>query len=291
MLKLRGLAFACAAGLLVGAGSLRAGDAPPLTLLNQIQERHIEVQKRVAPAVVAVESAWVKNVQGVQVAGQSYGAGVVLSADGLILTSFSACPHATTFRPDDEAQTARVFFPNGRMLPVRIVGDDVATETRLLQVVVPPGDARMVFDYLELADSTLAQVGDLAYTAGNPHRTISQDRQVAWSVGTISGIYTLNPAARKLANRESRYHGLTLETDAAVNPGSDGGPLVDANGRLLGMLSLSFCESRWLGSAVPAHLDQAGLSATGQLANWRRRPKRRMPRMQACARRDRSNRG
>src|SRR6185369_3391085 len=127
------------------------------------------------------------------------------------------------------------------------------TETCALQIIRTPED-KAPYPYIELCDSSRVRVGELAYTAGNPFHTISRDGQVAWSVGTISGLYKIISA-----DEQSHYSGLVLETDAAVNPGSDGGSLIDGNGRLLGVLSLCFCESRWLGTAIPAHLIKTSL--------------------------------
>lgn len=213
-----------------------------LPLLNQMQERHIAIQKRVAPAVVEVESL------GKRVKANYYGTGVVISENGLILTSSTAA--------SAQADSVKVSFPNGKVLFASIIASDPGTEICLLRAVPVPGETQKSFAFLELADSEKARVGELAYTGGNPFRTISHDGQVSWSVGTISGIYKL-----KNADTMAHYSGLVLETDAAVNPGSDGGPLIDSNGRLLGILSMSYCDSRWLGTAIPTHLIKKALAS------------------------------
>jgi putative serine protease PepD len=205
-----------------------------LTLLNQIQERHEHVHTQVAPAVVAVQCRTPSSTQGF------YGTGVVVSPQGLVVTSSTVVP-AT-------ARSIQVFFPDGHVMDAKVLATDDATESCVLQVTMSASETQKSLPYVELADSAKAAAGELAYTAGNPFHTISRDGQVAWSVGTISGIYKIVSA-----DEQSRYRGVVLETDAAVNPGSDGGPLLDANGRLLGILSLCFCESRWLGTAIPIH--------------------------------------
>jgi len=234
------------------------GRAEELTILNQIQERHERVHQQVAPAVVALQCLPQKDNPGAkgkegaapdQAPPRSqgfYGTGVVVSPDGLVLTSSTVVPAG--------ARNIQVFFPDGKVMEAKILATDSGTESSVLQVVQPAGEARKPLPHVELADSAKAGVGELAYTAGNPFQTISRDGQVAWSVGTISGQYNIASA-----DEQSRYRGLVLETDAAVNPGSDGGPLLDANGRLLGILSLCFCESRWLGTAIPVHLIQQAL--------------------------------
>ena len=224
--------FSAACGLVLLAFSSGAAD---LTLLNQVQSHHEAMHRRVAPAVVAVQCR--TNTPGVG----SYGTGVVISADGLILTSSTVVPSA--------ARSTYVFFSDGKVMEARPVSTDNVSESCVLQAILSPAEKNKPLAFVELSDSTKAFVGQLAYTAGNPFHTISRDGQVAWSVGTISGQYNITSA-----DEQSRYKGLIFETDAAVNPGSDGGPLIDANGRLLGLLSLCFNETRWLGTCIPIHL-------------------------------------
>lgn len=228
-----------------------AAKAEDLTLLNQIRERHERMHQQVAPAVVAVESG--KGARGVKEGPKFYGTGVVVSPEGLVLTSSTVVPAATKF--------VQVYFSDGKVFDAKVLATDDATESCALQVIQPPGEGRKALPFVELCDSSKVSVGELAYTAGNPFHTISRDGQVAWSIGTISGRYTIASA-----DEQSRYRGQVLETDAAVNPGSDGGPLIDANGRLLGTLSLCFCESRWLGTAIPVHLIHKNLEPLRNLA-------------------------
>ncbi|HYF51105.1 MAG TPA: trypsin-like peptidase domain-containing protein [Planctomycetota bacterium] len=233
--------------LLAAASAIvTSAQAEDLPILSEIQSRHELVHEQVAPAVVAVQARGAKSGSGL------YGTGVVVSPDGLILTSSTVVPNAN--------HTVQVFFPDGRVMDAKVLGIDDATEGCALKVVYEEGEKKQTLPYVEIADSSKVAVGELTYTAGNPFHTISRDGQVAWSVGTLSGVYRITSA-----DDQSRYTGVALETDAAVNPGSDGGPLFDANGRLLGILSLCFCESRWLGTAVPVHLIKQGLAT--QLRN------------------------
>jgi putative serine protease PepD len=239
------LAFALAAfSTLVSLPWAATAQAEDLTILNQIRERHERMHQQVSPAVVAVESG--KGTRGLKDAPKFYGTGVVVSPDGLVLTSSTVVPAATKF--------VQVYFSDGKVMDAKVLATDDATESCALQVIQPAGETKKTLPFVELCDSSKVNVGELAYTAGNPFHTISRDGQVAWSIGTISGSYTITSA-----DEQSRYHGPILETDAAVNPGSDGGPLIDSNGRLLGTLSLCFTESRWLGTAIPVHLIQKNL--------------------------------
>ena len=109
----------------------------------------------------------------------------------------------------------------------------------------PPG----AFPRVPLGDSTTLELGELALTFGNAFQSIENDDQVSVGAGVISGFYDLT---EKLS--QSKYVGPAIETSAPLNSGMDGGPLVDKNGALVGLLSLNYSKNRWLGTAVPIHL-------------------------------------
>jgi S1-C subfamily serine protease len=160
--------------VLFAALAAGAAGAEELTLLNQMQEHHERVYQQVAPAVVGIQYSAAK-------AGPSYyGTGVVVSKDGLVLSSSTVVPNAS--------HAVQVFFPDGKVMEAKVLAFDGATESCVLQVVQPAGETpgKRPLPFIELADSSKANAGELAYTAGNPFHTISRDGQVAWSVGTIS---------------------------------------------------------------------------------------------------------
>jgi serine protease Do len=96
---------------------------------------------------------------------------------------------------------------------------------------------------LKFGSSKDVKTGQFAFTLGTPHQSILRDRQVAFSMGVISGIYRLRG--------DGDYTGRVIETDAALNNGSDGGPLINAKGEIIGILNLSYSYSKWLNVAVP----------------------------------------
>lgn len=196
--------------------------------LQALEQARAESYARVAPAVAAVAClAGERNTR-------FYGSGVCISADGLILTSSSVVP--------DGARELRVRFAGEQAVVAKVVARaDDAEAVLLILDPVPPVSRRC----LAARDGEPA-VGERVYTAGNPHHTLSRDGAVYFSAGTLSGRYTA-----RSEDPRSRYRGPVLETDAAVNPGCDGGPLVDARGRLLGLVSLCYGRARRLGTAVP----------------------------------------
>ena len=173
--------------------------------------------------------------------------GIVISESGFVLTSQTIVP--------ETSGTVAVRFCNGGQAQAKIVAADAATESRLLQLPTRPTP----YVYLELADSARTAVGQTAYTAANSFEAV-HDGEVALSVGSISGSYTAENGCD-----ESCYCGALIETDAAVNPGSAGGALLDANGRVLGVLSMSLDRTRRLGTAIPIHCIKANLPALAEI--------------------------
>ncbi len=202
-------------------------------VIPRIDLLQIEMIKRVSPAVVALTCEVPINQL------TYYGTGAVVSADGLILTNLSVIP--------PQGQQIKVFFRNGQVHKATIVEYDVKTESTLIQITT-----KGTYPFLRLADSSKARVGQAVFTFGNPYHILELDAQVAVAAGAISAIGRVTDNAEE--QDQSNYHGPVIETDAAVNPGADGGPIVDSAGQLIGVMSLAFQRERLLGTAIPVHL-------------------------------------
>jgi len=169
------------------------------------------------------------------------GTGAVVSADGYILTS--------TTSVFDGVEEVFVHFPDFRVMKAKVVEINMPLECVLLKV-----DAK---DLASLPVSrAIPRVGSRAFTAGNADHLIRLSGEPTFSMGTVSGVYDVQSG-----DSQSSYAGLAIETTAAVNPGQDGGPLLDASGRIIGMISLSMSESRWQGTAVPMARILEGMQA------------------------------
>jgi S1-C subfamily serine protease len=117
------------------------------------------------------------------------------------------------------------------------------------ELVVVKIDAGEDLPFIELGDSDSARAGQVSYVFGDSYESIRADDQAAMSLGVISGIYELTQRREK-----ATYMGKVLETSAAVNPSQNGGPLVDREGRLLGLVTLSYDDSKFTGLAVPINV-------------------------------------
>jgi S1-C subfamily serine protease len=159
------------------------------------------------------------------------GTGSVVTPTGHILTSTSVVP--------SDAAEIKVTFPGFVVRDAKLVATDDVLAVSLIKV-----DAKDL-PYLPVARE-MPSIGSLAYSASDVDRVLLTNGRASFSRGIISGTYDVTKQG------ESTYAGAVVETTAAVNPGSDGGPLVDSSGRLCGVISLGVSPLRWQGVAVPS---------------------------------------
>ena len=162
----------------------------------------------------------------------SLGSGVIISADGYIITSFHIFEINDSDIVDRSLPEITITLYNGQTMQARIVSVDPKNDLALLKV-----DATDMAYMTQVEQSTL-DTGDIVLAIGNP-RNIGQ----SVTLGIISA----------LLRTQDSY---VIQTDAAINPGSSGGALVDVNGRLVGINSTIVTESggsEGISFAIPAH--------------------------------------
>lgn len=169
---------------------------------------------------------------------QGVGSGLVVTPDGYILTNH----HVISFRDGDLVDEVVVKLTDGREFEAEIVGSDPDTDVAVLKVAI---DGEM--PYLTLADSDNLRVGDVVFAVGNPLRvglTVTQ--------GIISGVGRTDLGILGLSGYEN-----FIQTDASINMGNSGGPLVDAYGRVIGINTAILSRSGGnigIGFAIPINL-------------------------------------
>jgi S1-C subfamily serine protease len=188
---------------------------------DDLDKIHVRIAKKVAPATVAVDGGGLR------------GSGVIIDKSGIILTSPTAVGTSTS--------RVNVLTKGARSYSGKVLGR--ANDRELVVIKI---DAAEDLPFLELADSDAARPGQVSYVFGDSYDSMRADDQPAMSMGVISGIYELTQRRDK-----AQYLGKVLETSAAVNPSQNGGPLVDREGRLLGLVTLSYDDSKFTGLAVP----------------------------------------
>ena len=168
-----------------------------------------------------------------------FGTGSIISPLGYILTSTTVVPPKST--------EINIVSPGHYKLKGTLVKADEKIELALVRVD-PPKDR--LFPSFVIRNSATARLGEVVMTVSNSFQLARRSGELSVSVGLLSGRYTLT---RKLAPQPV-YIGEVIETTAATNPGSDGGPLLDGSGQLIGVLSLNVSNARWLGVAVPIEI-------------------------------------
>ncbi|NLF68101.1 MAG: trypsin-like serine protease [Candidatus Anammoximicrobium sp.] len=210
------------------------------------------VSQKVGPSVVHIDVSSVRSQRQPEEYAQLYGrpaepsygqgSGVIVDPQGYIVTN-SHVVHA--------AAEIEVALSDGRVLPARIVGADSATDVAVLKI---DADRLIAAPW---GDSEELDVGALVWAVGSPFGL-----QSTITFGIIS--------AKHRANLAGDVYQDFLQTDAAVNPGNSGGPLVDAQGRVIGINTAIVGDSyRGVSFAVPSSVARAvyeRLKASGRLA-------------------------
>ncbi len=199
--------------------------------LDFAERRNINVYEQVAPSVVNVTTqALVRNMFGV-VPEEGAGSGFVIDTDGHILTNYHVV---------ENAQQINVSFSDQTVLSAETVGQDPRNDLAVLKVSAPAG----LLHPVELGSSVNLKVGQWAIAIGNPFGQF--DRTL--TTGVISALN------RSLDGQNGRTITGVIQTDAAINKGNSGGPLLDSSGRVIGINSAIFSPSgasAGVGFAVP----------------------------------------
>ena len=241
------LAAACCAIPDASAQSARARPAVAATDLRQVSRTLEALSDQVGAAVVQVFAVGyatpsdASEERSLLAQQRSTGSGVILDPDGFIVTNAHVVQGAYKVQVQLAAPrrdgARSIVGPRPRIVGAQIVAIDEETDLSVLKV------DEKALPFLELADSDGVRPGQLVLAFGSP---LGLDSSV--TLGVVSAV------ARQLEPDDPMIY---IQTDASINPGNSGGPLVDTDGRVVGINTLILSQSggnEGLGFAAPSNI-------------------------------------
>ena len=198
-------------------------------LLDAYSETIGNVYTRIAPSVVHIKNVGDKTENRRRAdKNESMGSGFIISSDGYIISNHHVV---------DKARELYVTLDDGNVLKAELKGSDASTDIAVLKV-----DGKS-FRSLSFADSDAIRPGQIAIAIGNPYGL-----QQTVTAGVVSAV------GRSLRAGNGRLIDDVIQTDAALNPGNSGGPLLNSGGYVIGVNTAIISSAQGICFAVSSNL-------------------------------------
>lgn len=218
---------------------------PPTSVDLPQQPLDMEYQDTLLTSLYEKVDPGIVSIQVLSELGGSLGSGFVFSKEGYVVTNYHVVEGATDLEVD---------FPSGLKVRGTVVGTDTDSDLAVIKVDAP---ADALFP-LEMGDSEQIKVGQTVVAIGNPFGLSG-----TMTVGIISARGRTMDSLRQTAEGTPFTAGGLIQTDAAINPGNSGGPLLDLQGRVIGInrairttnaLPTGESSNSGIGFAVPVNI-------------------------------------
>ena len=198
--------------------------------VGKSQNVYQAVTEKAMPSVVGITTTTIStnNRFAIPTESEGVGTGIIVDANGYILTN----SHVIS---DGQANTVNVLFNDGTTSPGKVVWYDSQLDMAIVKV------NKTGLTPAELGNSDNVTTGDIAVAIGNP---LGLDLQRSVTQGIISGL------DRTIETEQATMTGL-IQTDASINAGNSGGPLLNQNGQVIAINTAKASQGEGLGFAIP----------------------------------------